>query len=102
MALLPDDKSLPAAVAYFDAKGKPALVEGAPVWASSNESVATVLPAADGMSAVVTPVDIGSTDITVTADADLGTGVVNIISTGTVEVVAGTAVTGVVTFGTPV
>lgn len=101
MAMLPDDKTMPATVSYQDAKGNAASVEGAPVWASANESVATVLPAADGLSAVISPVGLGSTDITVTADADLGAGVVNIISTGTVEVVAGQAVTGVIEFGTP-
>ncbi len=103
MATLPDDKTLPATVAYVDAKGNPATVDGAPVWASSNEGVATVAAAADGMSASIVPGStLGDTDITVTADADLGSGIVQLIATGTVTVVAGQAVTGAITFGTPV
>jgi hypothetical protein len=58
-----------------DAKGRPAVVDGVPAWASSDETVLTVTPAADGMSAVVDTVAPGVARITVTADADLGSGV---------------------------
>lgn len=99
---LPDDKTVSATVAYVDAKGNAAQVQGAPVWASDNEAVATVAASDDGMSAVVTPVGpLGSAQISVTADADLGDGVENVVALGTVEVIAGKAVAGNVNFGEP-
>jgi len=98
---LPDDKTVVATVSFVDAKGKPAKVDGAPVWASDNEAVATVVADATGLTAVVTPVDIGTAQISVTADADLGAGVVELIGLGTVEVIGGQAATAVINFGEP-
>lgn len=95
---LPDDKTAGAAVAYVDAKGNPATVDGAPVWTSSDETILTVAAAADGMSAVVTPVGpLGTAQIKIDADADMGAGVTDIITLADVEVVAGQAVAGNVT-----
>lgn len=78
----------PDATATLDirnAAGDPASVDGIPVWASSDETVVRVTPAADGMTAAITPVAPNPVDqpsgaavparITVTADADLGQGV---------------------------
>jgi len=61
-------------------KGKPALVDGVPTWASSDETVITVESAADGMSATVFGVAPNADPavparVVVTADADLGSGV---------------------------
>ena len=95
MFSLPDDKVANAAIAYLDAKKNPALVEGAPVWSSSDESILTVVAAADGLSAVVTPVGpLGTAQVKIEADADLGAGVTPVVTLGDVEVVAGTAVVG--------
>lgn len=59
--------------------GQPAPVDGVPVWASSDETVLTVVAAADGMSAAVNTVAPGGpARISVTADADLGAGVATI------------------------
>lgn len=56
--------------------GASAPVDGVPVWASSDETVLTVVAAADGMSAVVNTVAPGGpARISVTADADTGAGV---------------------------
>jgi hypothetical protein len=64
---------------FTDADGKDARVDGIPIWRSSDESVATLDVAADGMSAKVLPaqpgVTVGSSTIVVVADADLGSGV---------------------------
>lgn len=99
---LPDDKTVSATVSYVDAKGNPAQVQGAPAWASDNEAVATVAASADGFSATITPVGpLGTAQISVTADADLGDGVVPVTALGTVEVIAGQAVSGNVNFGEP-
>src|SRR4051812_10098629 len=55
---------------------QPAPVDGVPVWASSDETVLTVVAAADGMSATVNTVAPGGpARISVTADADMGSGV---------------------------
>lgn len=62
----------------LDAEGRPAQVDGVPVWASSNSTVLSVKPAADGMSAVVDTVAPGVARITVKADADMGAGVAEI------------------------
>lgn len=56
-------------------RGQPAPVDGVPVWASSDETVLTVEPAADGLSCVIKAQAPGSARATVTADADLGEGV---------------------------
>jgi len=102
MFTLPDDKQVGVIIAYVDAKGNPAKVEGVPVWSSSDPSIVAVVAAEDGMSATVTPVGpLGSAQIKVEADADLGEGVAPLITLGDVEVVAGTAVSGVLTFGSP-
>jgi hypothetical protein len=80
MATISTDQNYPNVVLTItDEKGRPAKVDGVPVWASSDETQITVTPAADGMSAVVdtvAPSSPGATArITVTADADLGAGV---------------------------
>lgn len=66
------------ALVITDPKGRPAAVDGVPVWASSDDTVLSVTPAADGMSAVVDTVAAGTARITVSADADLGAGVTTI------------------------
>ena len=76
MASINTDQNFPSVtLAITNAAGNPATVDGAPVWASSNETVLTVLAAPDGMSAVVDTVAPGTARISVTADADLGSGV---------------------------
>lgn len=62
-----------------NARGQDAPVDGVPVWASSDETVLTVTAAGDGMSAVVDTVGPGTARISVTADADVGAGVVEIV-----------------------
>jgi hypothetical protein len=57
-----------------NAAGGAASVDGVPVWASSDETVVTVTAGADGMSAVIDTVAPGTARVTVTADADLGSG----------------------------
>lgn len=95
MFSLPDDKTANATVSYVDAKGNPAMVDGAPVWSSSDDTVLTVVASSDGMSAVVTPVGpLGTVQLKVEADADLGAGVVSVVSLVDVEIIAGQAVAG--------
>ncbi len=63
-------------LAVTNAAGQPANVDGVPVWASSDETVLTVVAGADGMSAVIDTVAPGTARVTVSADADLGAGTV--------------------------
>ena len=91
MADLTATQQLTATLTITDRKGNPASVEGAPVWASSDETVATVESSADGMSGVVKAVAPGSGRVVVTADADLGEGVTPIIGTLDINVTPGTA-----------
>jgi hypothetical protein len=63
-----------------DVGGKLIPFVGRPQWVSSAPSVATVLPAPDGLSATVLAVGLGSTNITVTADGL--TGVWNVVVAG--------------------
>lgn len=77
-----------------DRKGKPAPIDGVAVWASSNEAVATVTPSADGATALVVAQGVGDYAISVSADADLGAGIVTIVGqdNGSVSVGVATSV----------
>ena len=74
-----------------DKDGKAAKVDGAPIWASSDETVISVVAAVDGMSAVVETVAPGTARVTVSADADLGAGS-TIITGVTDDIVVGAGV----------
>lgn len=93
-AKLPLDKQFTVTVEPQDSAGNPAAVEGPPIWAASGDLV-TVTAAADGMSAVVRPNAtgaVGSVQINVAADADLGDGVETITGVLDVDVIGGQAV----------
>jgi hypothetical protein len=81
-----------ASISPKDRKGKPAPVDGIPVWATSNDAVAGVVPSPDGMSALVVAQGVGDYTISVAADADLGEGIVTITGQDTGSVSQGTAV----------
>ncbi len=87
-----------AQITITDDAGNPARVDGLPVWASSDESVLKAVPAADGMSALIDTVGPGvDAHVTVTTDADLGSGVkplVVVFPTVTVTAGAATVITG--------
>ncbi len=95
------DQKLTATVAFQDSHGNPATVDGVPVWSAGDATIAAITPAADGMSAVVAAGNTGSTQISVTADADLGSGIRSIVGTADIQVVGGEAVTAGLTLGTP-
>jgi hypothetical protein len=98
---LPDRHQVQVRIDYVDADGNPATVDGDVAWASSDETIATVtVDAGDSQLATVaaaTGGTIGQVQITATADADLGEGTREIISTMDVTVVAGEAVAGTIT-----
>jgi hypothetical protein len=89
-------------VAFTDKKGNPAKVDGTPEWLSDNTDVLALTPAGDGMSCVVAAVGaIGTAIVTLTADADMGSGVKPVIGTLEVSITAGEASNVVLTPGTP-
>lgn len=83
------------------AKGNPAVVDGPPGWAVADPSIASLVVAPDGLSATVLAGAVGSTTITVSADADLTAGVREITGTLGVTVTGAEAATLVLEAGTP-
>jgi len=96
---LPNDKMIAVQVAYVDSKGNPAQVDGDVSWNTSDPNLATVdTNAGDSTQATVTPGGtVGQVQVTCMADADLGSGVREIITTMDVDIVAGEAVAGTIT-----
>ncbi len=81
--------------------GKPAPVDGVPVWASSDDTVSTVEPDVDGMAAWCVGVIQGTNRITAQADADLGEGVTNISGLLDVTITPGALPVMEIQAGTP-
>ena len=94
MATMRDDQTAQLSVSFVDKLGKPAAVQGAPVWEVLDQSKGALVVAEDGMSAVFTPADLGDVQVQCTADADHGEGVKPIILTGDLTIVGGEAVAG--------
>lgn len=79
MADITTDQNFPSvSLTIVDSQGRPATVDGVPAWASSDATILTATASADGMSAVVDTVGPGTARISVTADADMGAGVVTL------------------------
>jgi hypothetical protein len=73
-----NEQKIPVTLAPVTATGKPAKLDGAPTWTVQSGN-ATVVPSADGLSAdLVSADEPGDTEILVSADADLGAGVVTV------------------------
>lgn len=107
MANINTDQSFPSVSLTITKKdGSPATVDGVPIWASSDDTVLRPEPVSDGMTGSVKPVAAGVARVVVTADADLGSGVVTI--TGVSEDITVTtgplsmATTIAITLGDPV
>ena len=99
---LTDSQQVNAKVAFVDKKGNPANVDGVPQWSVDNPNLLNITPAADGMSCLIAAVGpLGSGNVTVKADADLGAGVTEIIGTAQIDVVGGAANTVAINFDQP-
>lgn len=59
----------------LDSQGNPAQVDGPPTWGSSDDTVLSVTPAADGMSAAIRTVAPGTARVSGQADKIVGEGV---------------------------
>lgn len=92
-------ESVSAAVAFKDVDGKVAAIDGMPVWALDNPSFVEMVVSEDGLSASFKAIDIGDAKVQVSADADLGDGVVTIVGEASLMVLPKEAVTVEITFG---
>jgi len=100
---LTDIQQVTLAITAVDARGNPAKLDGAPVWATSDAALLTVTPSADGMSCVATAVGpLGTAQVTVTADADLGAGIRELTGLLDIEIIASEALNVTIVPGTPV
>jgi len=102
-----DIQSVTLSIAAEDARGNPAVLGDVPVWAVSDATLATVTPAADGMSCVVAAVGpLGTPQVTVTAHGALADGTPDLADTitGSVDftIVSSEATQFVVTASAPV
>jgi hypothetical protein len=98
MYTLPVDKLINVQVAYVDAHGNPTTVDGAVDWTSSNNAVIEVQvdPQDSTMCRIVPTGDVGTAQVTASADADLGTGTRELVTLLDITVVAGEAVAGTI------
>jgi hypothetical protein len=98
---LPDDYQVDLQIGYTDAKGHPATIDGEVAWSSSDETICAVhVNPTDSTKVTLRPqANLGNCQISATADADLGSGVQNIITLFDTTVVGGSAVAGTVTPG---
>lgn len=72
-ASLHNDCQFTVTVAPQTSRGRTAKIDGVPVWSTNRADLITIAPAADGLSAVVAAVGgVGSAEVTVVADANLG------------------------------
>lgn len=84
---------LPLSIKLVDKFGNPAAVEGAPAWSLTNTALANLVVSPDGMSAELSPLGpIGTFNVQVSADADLGEGVKTIFGELTIDLLSGEAV----------
>jgi hypothetical protein len=88
-------------VYYRNKRGKPAQVDGVPVWSSSDPAKVEAVASDDGLSCVAKALNNGTVQIGVSADADLGDGVRTLTGTFDLEIVSGEAVTLCVIAGAP-
>lgn len=96
------DQEFDASVAFVDKNGNPATVDGSPSWGVSDPTILSVTPSADGTSAVVKALGpLGTCQLNVSGDADLGDGVTQVGGTLDVEVKAGQAVAATISAGAP-
>lgn len=85
-----------------DKRGNPAKVDGVPVWLTSNSEIVSLAVAADGMSADASAVGpLGRSIVSVTADADLGQGTVELVGAIDIDITPSGAVSLTITAGVP-
>ena len=91
--VITDTQQFEVQIQPMDKVGNPGTLARGPVWSASDPTILSVVPAADGMSAVVSAVGkMGVAQVNVTAAGDSTPGVNTITGTVDVQVVGGKAV----------
>lgn len=102
--ILTDSQQVTATVAFKDKRGNVAAVEN-PVWSVSDAALLSAEPDpadASGLTATVKALGpVGSGQINLTVDSLIGEGESQLVATADVQIVAGQAVVGDFSFGTP-
>jgi hypothetical protein len=102
MLVLTVDQLVSLGVSYKDAYGNEAIVDGSPAWNVSDASVIALEVGSGGFGVkAVTTGKVGSCQISVTADADLGEGVKSLVATLDVNVTAAEASVASIAVGAP-
>ena len=99
--IMTNSQEVDLAIQPLDKRGKPAQVDGVPVWSSSDPAKVEVAASDDGLSCVAKALNNGTVQISVSADADLGDGIRALTGTLDLEIVSGEAVTLGIIAGTP-
>jgi hypothetical protein len=96
MYTLPVDHTVLMQVAYVDAKGNPATIDGEVSWQSSDDSIISVQvdPEDSTVCRAMPTGSIGQAQVTAICDADIGDGSRELITLCDIEVVGGEAVSG--------
>ena len=90
--ILTADQQVSLSFSAKDKYGNDAGIDGTPTWTSSDDSKVTVSAGADGKSATAVAVGpIGTAQVSVRADADLGDGAREVVGVLDIEVIAGEA-----------
>jgi len=91
--VITDSQQFKVEIQPVDKAGNPGTLASVAMWSTSDPTILTVAPAADGMSAVVSAMGkLGTAQVTVTAEGDPTPGVNTITGTVAVQVVGGKAV----------
>lgn len=99
---LQDTHQVSLSVAFKDAHGHDARVDGIPEWLVDNPAVLQLSPGPTGMDCLVQPLGpLGNAKVSVKADADLGNGMKPIIGVLDITVTGGEAVLVEITPGQP-
>lgn len=97
-----DTQQFTASVSAVDARGNPATLDGPVVWEISDAALLTLNVSEDGVATVLAAGPLGSGQLKVTADADLGAGIKTLTGILDVTVVGGEAVSLTVVPSVPV
>lgn len=102
MFLLSNAQKVTIQIEPLDQYEKPARIDGVPQWNNSDPTIGELVPSADGLTASFTTAGpLGLTQISCSADADLGEGIRTITAVDDIQVEASEAVTLGLKFGAP-
>ena len=101
MLILTDEQECDLQIELLTAAGNPGKVDGVPIWSVSNPSVITLTVEDGGLKALVSSASLGTCQVSVTVDADLGAGVRQVTGVLDISVQPAEVVSVGVLSGTP-